>query len=126
MSSLRRRIRTSDRLLLVLGIHLRVHLEADRIEQFQQAGEGNGLAVVGCGRGKEAMLEEEANFPQHLGSLAGTTAALRGEMVAFVHDQQIPRGVGHRAAIGFGIGADAGCLKGTAATRRAFAGSPST
>ena len=111
MSSLRRRIRTSDRLVFVLGIHLRIHLEPDRIEQFQQAGEGNGLAVVRRGRGEKPMLEQEADFPQHSGTLACTPAALRGEVMALVHDQQVPRGVGHRAAIGFGIGADAGCLK---------------
>ena len=98
-------------IVLVLGVHFRVHLEPDRIEQFQQAGEGNGLAVVGRGRGEEAMLEQEPDFPQHPGTLACTPAALRGEMVALVHDQQVPRGVGHRAAIGFGIGADTGCLE---------------
>ena len=32
-------------------------------------------------------------------------------MVAFVHDQQVPRGMGHCAAIGFGIGADTGRLE---------------
>ncbi len=57
------------------------------------------------------MLEQETDFPQHPGTLACTPAALWGEVVAFVHDQQVPWGVGHRAAIGFGVGADTGCRK---------------
>ena len=98
MSSLRRRMRTSARFALSWASISDSHLEPDRVEQFQQAGEADGLAVVRRGRGEDAMLEEEADFPQHPRPLAGPAAALRGEVVALVHDQQVPRGVGGRAA----------------------------
>ena len=92
---------------LGLVVHLHIHLEPDRIEQFQQAREADRLAVVGSGRGEDAMLEEEANLPQHLGALARTGAALGREVVALIDDQQVPRGMGQLAmAAGFGIGAN--------------------
>ena len=90
---------------LVLGVHLGGHLEPDRVEQFQQAGEADGLAVVGRGRGEDAMLEQEADLPQHPGPLAGTVAALRGEVVALRPRSANPTGRGPSCgAIGFGIG----------------------
>jgi hypothetical protein len=36
------------------------HLEWNRVEQFQQAGEGDRPPVVRRGRAEEAMLEQEA------------------------------------------------------------------
>ena len=68
-------------------LHLDGHLEANWIEQFQQASEANRLAVVGRGAGKNSMLEEEANLPQHSGALAGPAAALGSEMMALIDDE---------------------------------------
>ena len=97
-------MRTSARFALSLSSISDGHLEPDRVEQFQQAGEADGLAVVRRGRGEDAVLEEEADLPQHPGPLAGPAAALRGEVVALVHDQQVPRSVGRRAiAVRLGI-----------------------
>src|SRR5437879_29361 len=62
---------------LVLLIQLGRHLKADGIEQFQKAGEGDGLAIVRSGRCEDAVLEEEPDLPQHSCALASTTAALR-------------------------------------------------
>jgi hypothetical protein len=74
-----------------LVVDLVVHLEADGIEQFQQSGETDGLAVMrGC-RSEQPMLEQEADLAQHPGSLAGPASAGRREVVAFIDDQQIPR-----------------------------------
>ena len=96
----------------VLGVHLGGHLEPDRVEQFQQPGEADRLAVVRGGRGEEAVLEEEPDLPQHPGPLAGTASALRGEVMHFVHDQQIPGSMSrHPVAVGLGAGARPGRLE---------------
>ena len=74
--------------------HLHTHLESDRIKEFQESCEANRFPVVRCRTQKHPVFEEETDFPQHPCPLAGSVATLRGEIVGFINDQQIPRSMG--------------------------------
>ena len=52
------------------------------------------MAVVGRGREKKAVLEPGGQESEGLAELAVFTERRRHEVVAFVHDQQIPREMG--------------------------------
>src|SRR5271157_1177146 len=56
------------------------------------------------------MLEEKPDLTKHAGPLAGPGSALGGEVMALVHDQQVPRSMGRHAAP-VGLRFSAGRLK---------------
>ena len=72
--------------------------EAHRIEHLEEAGERAGVAVVGCGREEQPVLELRRDQPQRAAELAVLAERSGHQVVALVHDQQVPRQV--RRALG--------------------------
>ena len=82
--------------------HGRGHLaragEAHRVQHFQEARERAGVAVVRGGGEEQAMLELRRHLAQHPAQATVLAHGRRHQVVALVHNEQVPRQV--RGTIG--------------------------
>ena len=90
MSRFSRRTTTSSIRPPHRGAHLAGAGEAHRVEHLQEPRERARVSVVGRGGEEEAVLELRSHQPQHAAQLAVLAERRGHQVVAFVHDQQIP------------------------------------